>query len=186
MGQFSITVNMADRPYKLKIERDTEERVRKAVNLINKKIKEYSDSYSFKDKQDLLAMLVLQHTNDLIALKEEKEFMNTDLQNKLVELNELLEESNRLQKLMLDGRPSEAMTKQVVGFMRQVDEKIAEVQYMERFRAKSKKDSEVLEIGYTEEVVYTPDYTKKELLDAMVFEYSLGDNNEKDPDGEKG
>jgi len=101
-------------------------------------------------------------------------------------LNELLEESNRLQKLMLDGRPSEAMTKQVVGFMRQVDEKIAEVQYMERFRAKSKKDSEVLEIGYTEEVVYTPDYTKKELLDAMVFEYSLGDNNEKDPDGEKG
>ena len=101
-------------------------------------------------------------------------------------LNELLEESNRLQKLMIDGRPSEAMTKQVVGFMRQVDEKIAEVQYMERFRAKSKKDSEVLDIGYTEEVVYTPDYTKKELLDAMVFEYSLGDNNEKDPDGEKG
>jgi hypothetical protein len=100
-------------------------------------------------------------------------------------LNELLEESNRLQKLMIDGRPSEAMTKQVVGFMRQVDEKIAEVQYMERFRAKSKKDSEVLEIGYTEEVVYTPDYTKKELLDAMVFEYSSGDNNEKDSDGEK-
>lgn len=101
-------------------------------------------------------------------------------------LNELLEESNRLQKLMVDGRPSEAMVRQVTGFMRQVDEKIAEVQYMERFRAKNKKDSEVLEIGYTEEVVYTPDYTKKELLDAMVFEYSSGDKNEKDSDGEKG
>jgi hypothetical protein len=101
-------------------------------------------------------------------------------------LNELLEESNRLQKLMIDGRPSEAMVRQVIGFMRQVDEKIAEVQYMERFRAKSKKDSEVLDIGYTEEVVYTPDYTKKELLDAMVFEYSSGDKNEKDSDGEKG
>ena len=101
-------------------------------------------------------------------------------------LNELLEESNRLQKLMVDGRPSDAMVRQVTGFMRQVDEKIAEVQYMERFRAKSKKDSEVLEIGYTEEVVYTQDYTKKELLDAMVFEYSSGDKNEKDSDGEKG
>ena len=101
-------------------------------------------------------------------------------------LNELLEESNRLQKLMVDGRPSDAMVRQVTGFMRQVDEKIAEVQYMERFRAKTKKDSEVLEIGYTEEVVYTPDYTKKELLDAMVFEYSSGDKNEKDSDGEKG
>ena len=109
-----------------------------------------------------------------------------DIKLESMTLNELLEESNRRQKLMIDGRPSEAMVRQVTGFMRQVDEKIAEVQYMERFRAKTKKDSEVLDIGYTEEVVYTPDYTKKELLDAMVFEYSSGDKNEKDSDGEKG
>lgn len=109
-----------------------------------------------------------------------------DVKLESMNLNELLEESNRLQKLLVDGRPSETIVMQVTGFMRQVDEKIAEVQYMERFHAKTKKDSEVLEIGYTEEVVYTPDYTKKELLDAMVFEYSSGDKNEKDSDGEKG
>lgn len=101
-------------------------------------------------------------------------------------LNELHEESTRLQKMMIDGRPSEAMIRQVTGFMRQVDERIAEVMYIERFRKNEKKNSEVIEIGYTEEVVYTPDYTKKELLDAMVFEYSQGDNSEKDTDGEEG
>ena len=100
-------------------------------------------------------------------------------------LTELHEESNRLQKMIIDGRPSEAMIRQVTGFMRQVDERIAEVMYIERFRKNEKKNSEVIEIGYTEEVVYTPDYTKKELLDALVFEYK-GDHSEKDTDGEEG
>ena len=109
-----------------------------------------------------------------------------DMKLEAMTLTELHEESNRLQKLIIDGRPSEAMIRQVTGFMRQVDERIAEVMYIERFRKNEKKNSEVIEIGYTEEVVYTPDYTKKELLDAMVFEYSQGDNSEKDTDGEEG
>ena len=109
-----------------------------------------------------------------------------DMKLEAMTLNELHEESSRLQKLIIDGRPSDAMVRQVTGFMRQVDERIAEVMYIERFRKNEKKNSEVIEIGYTEEVVYTPDYTKKELLDAMVFEYSQGDNSEKDTDGEEG
>ena len=100
-------------------------------------------------------------------------------------LNELHEESSRLQKMLIDGRPSDAMIRQISGFMQQVDERIAEVMYLERFHRNEKKNSEVIEIGYTEEVVYTPDYTKKELLDALVFEYSSGDNNEENPNGEK-
>ena len=100
-------------------------------------------------------------------------------------LKELYEESERLQKMLVDGRPSEAMIRQVTGFMRQVDERIAEVMYIERFRKNEKKNSEVIEIGYTEEVVYTPDYTKKELLDALVFEYK-GDHSEENTDGEEG
>lgn len=109
-----------------------------------------------------------------------------DMKLEAMTLNELHEESSRLQKLIIDGRPSDAMVRQVTGFMRQVDERIAEVMYIERFRKNEKKNSEVIEIGYTEEVVYTPDYTKKELLDAMVFEYSQGDHSEKNTDGEEG
>ena len=107
-----------------------------------------------------------------------------DMKLEAMTLNELHEESSRLQKLIIDGRPSDAMVRQVTGFMRQVDERIAEVMYIERFRKNEKKNSEVIEIGYTEEVVYTPDYTKKELLDALVFEYK-GDHSEENTDGEK-
>lgn len=108
-----------------------------------------------------------------------------DIRLEAMTLTELHDESNRLQKMMIDGRPSDAMIRQISGFMQQVDERIAEVMYLERFHRNEKKNSEVIEIGYTEEVVYTPDYTKKELLDALVFEYSSGDNNEENPNGEK-
>ena len=100
-------------------------------------------------------------------------------------LNELHEESNRLQKMIIDGRPTEAMIKQITGFMQQVDQRIAEVMYIERFNKNQKKMEEVIEIGTVDETVYTPDYNKKELLDALVFEYQTGDHSEKNTDGEK-
>ena len=109
-----------------------------------------------------------------------------DMKLESMTLTELHEESNRLQKMLIDGRPTEAMIRQITGFMQQVDQRIAEVMYIERFRKNQKKAEEVIEIGYTEEVVYTPDYNKKELLDALVFEYQTGDSSEKDTDGEEG
>ncbi len=109
-----------------------------------------------------------------------------DVRLEAMSINELHEESNRLQKMMIDGRPSDAMIRQITGFMQQVDQMLAEKMYIERFRKNEKKNSEVIEIGYTEEVVYTPDYTKKELLDALVFEYAIGDSSEEDTDGEEG
>ena len=108
-----------------------------------------------------------------------------DMKLEAMTLAELHEETNRLQKMIIDGRPSDAMIRQITGFMQQVDQRIAEVMYIERFRKNQKKTEEVLEIGYTEEVVYTPDYTKNELLDALVFEYKQGDQSEEDSNGEK-
>ncbi len=108
-----------------------------------------------------------------------------DMKLEAMTLTELHEETNRLQKMIIDGRPSEAMIRQITGFMQQVDQRIAEVMYIERFKKNQKKTEEVLEIGYTEEVVYTPDYTKNELLDALVFEYKQGDQSEEDSNGEK-
>lgn len=62
MDEFSITVSIADRNYKLTIEKQEEEIVRKAAKLIDEKVKEYARSYAFKDRQDLLAMIALQYT----------------------------------------------------------------------------------------------------------------------------
>ena len=60
MPLLSITVNIADRPYRLKIETGEEETVRNAVKSINEKINAYASTYAYKDKQDLLAMVALQ------------------------------------------------------------------------------------------------------------------------------
>ena len=108
-----------------------------------------------------------------------------DIKLESMTLNELHEESNRLQKMIIDGRPTEAMIKQITGFMQQVDQRIAEVMYIERFNKNQKKMEEVIEIGTVDETVYTPDYNKTELLDALVFEYQTGDHSEKNTDGEK-
>ena len=66
MDEFSITVTIADRIYRLTIERKEEEVVRKAVRLIDEKIKEYAKNYAYKDKQDLLAMVALHFTTDAL------------------------------------------------------------------------------------------------------------------------
>lgn len=68
MDPFNITVTIAERPYRLVIDRMDEEIVRKAAKSINETIKEYAGSYAFKDKQDLLAMVSLQYATETLRL----------------------------------------------------------------------------------------------------------------------
>lgn len=63
MEELTITVNIADRPYRLKIKREEEEIIRKAVKEIELRIKEYSEHFSFNDKQDLMAMVLLHYAS---------------------------------------------------------------------------------------------------------------------------
>ncbi len=61
MNELSISLPIADRSYKLAIDKEHEELFRKAAKLIDKRIKDYSGSYAYKDKQDLLAMVALEY-----------------------------------------------------------------------------------------------------------------------------
>ncbi len=67
--KFSIRVNVADRYYPLKIDRDNEERIRKAARLINEKVFQYKQRYADKDNQDFLAMAALQFVLRLMDLE---------------------------------------------------------------------------------------------------------------------
>lgn len=67
--KLSIRVNVADRYYPLKIDRDDEERIRKAARLINEKIFQYKQKYADKDNQDFLAMAALQFVLRLMDLE---------------------------------------------------------------------------------------------------------------------
>jgi cell division protein ZapA (FtsZ GTPase activity inhibitor) len=84
--KLSIRVNVADRFYPLKVEKNDEEKIRRAAKMINDKVLMYKQRYVDKDTQDFLAMSALQF---VISLIEEEERESTD------DLPELLEELNR-------------------------------------------------------------------------------------------
>jgi cell division protein ZapA len=71
--KLSIRVNVADRYYPLKVERENEEKIRKAARMINEKVLQYKQRYSDKDVQDFLAMAALQY---VIKLTEDEDKLN--------------------------------------------------------------------------------------------------------------
>ena len=88
--KLSIRVNIAERYYPLKIERDDEEKIRRAAKTINDKVFQYKTRYADKDIQDFLAMAALQFVIRLIETEEKNE-ENTWIA-KLQKLNEALDE----------------------------------------------------------------------------------------------
>jgi len=90
MPSLSITVNIADRPYRLKIDAAEEETVRKAVKSINEKIKAYADTYAYKDKQDLLAMVALQFSTYVVKHEASAKASDDMVIDKLSELENIL------------------------------------------------------------------------------------------------
>lgn len=87
--KLSIRVNVADRYYPLKVEREDEEKVRRAARMINERVLQYKQKYTDKDVQDFLAMAALQYVLKLI---EEEEKLSTDyLPGALKELSQKIE-----------------------------------------------------------------------------------------------
>jgi cell division protein ZapA (FtsZ GTPase activity inhibitor) len=68
--KLSIRVNVAERYYPLKIDRDDEEKIRRAAKIINEKILQYKQRYTDKDLQDFLAMVALQFSTKILEHEE--------------------------------------------------------------------------------------------------------------------
>ena len=68
-----IKVNIANRSYPLTIERNEEERVRKAVVIIRQAIERFEEKYAVSDKQDALQM-----ANQMIVSKNSSTIVNED------------------------------------------------------------------------------------------------------------
>ena len=88
--KLSIRVNVADRFYPLKIDRNDEEKIRKAAKMINEKVLQYKQRYNDKDLQDFLAMAALQFVIKLI--ESETKFDVSPVVDELTELDEWLGE----------------------------------------------------------------------------------------------
>jgi cell division protein ZapA len=88
--KLSIKVNIAEQYYPLKVNRDEEERIRKAAKLINDKLLQYKQTYSDKEIQDFLAMVSLHFATKFLELEEKMDEM--PIIEELVSINEEIEE----------------------------------------------------------------------------------------------
>ena len=73
--KLSIRVNVADRYYPLRIDREDEEKIRKAARLINEKVLQYKQRYHDKDVQDFLAMVSLQYVIKLLEVENKQDYL---------------------------------------------------------------------------------------------------------------
>ena len=94
--KLSIKVNVAERYYPLRIEREDEEKIRRAARMINEKVLQYKQKYIDKDTQDFVAMAALQFVIKLIESENQADLtpMEETLREMSDELESFIQKSN--------------------------------------------------------------------------------------------
>lgn len=90
METVNINVLIAERVYPLKVAKQDEEKVKKAVTLVNEKIKEHQTRYAGKDKQDYMAMCLFNFAIENLTAAEEKQQNDRLITEKLTEIDKAL------------------------------------------------------------------------------------------------
>ncbi len=86
----TIQVSVAERLYPLKVTKSDEAKVRLAENLVNEKIKTYQNMFQGKDKQDYMAMCLLNLAVEFTTLQSETQHNHRLTEEKLNQLEEVL------------------------------------------------------------------------------------------------
>ena len=86
-----IKLSIANRVYPLTIPPSQEEGLRKAAKNIDAMIKQFEQSYSVRDKQDVLAMCALQFASQVEQESLDTEHVNVNVEEKLKALNDMLQ-----------------------------------------------------------------------------------------------
>jgi cell division protein ZapA (FtsZ GTPase activity inhibitor) len=89
--KLKIKLSIANRVYPLTIDASQEEGLRKAAKNIEAMIKQFEQSYSVRDKQDVLAMCALQFASQVEQKTIDKENVNEHVEEKLNALESLLD-----------------------------------------------------------------------------------------------
>ena len=89
--KLKIKLSIANRVYPLTVSTSQEEGLRKAAKNIEAMIKQFEQSYSVQDKQDVLAMCALQFASQVEQKSIDKENVNEHVELKLNALNDLLQ-----------------------------------------------------------------------------------------------
>tara|TARA_B100000927_G_scaffold162971_1_gene131381 strand:+ start:1389 stop:1679 length:291 start_codon:yes stop_codon:yes gene_type:complete len=89
--KLSIKLHIANRIYPLKIDRSSEEYIRNAVKKIEKRLKFYEDNYAIKDKQDLLAMCLIEYASKSESINNKTIVEDNGLTEKLTNIKSILD-----------------------------------------------------------------------------------------------
>ena len=92
MDQFTISVKIAERVYRMKIRPEEEEGIRKAAKLINEKVKDYSSTYAYNDYQDLISMVALQFAVSYVKAGDGEDKIDEDIGERLTKIDNYLTE----------------------------------------------------------------------------------------------
>ena len=88
-----IEIAIANRKYKVNISESDRDIFNKASEIVNETLKRYASMYSYKDNQDLLAMVLLQYMTSYIRLQQQNtKSDNKEIENRLTELDKYLTE----------------------------------------------------------------------------------------------
>ena len=74
----------------MKIERSSEEFIRNAIKKIEGRLKFYEDNYAIKDKQDLLAMCLIEYASKFESVNNDKVIDDDGINEKLAKIESLL------------------------------------------------------------------------------------------------
>ena len=90
MDKLSIKINLANRLYPMKIDRESEEYIRNAVKNIEKRLKHYEENYAIQDKQDLLAMCLIEYASKFESINNKNIVEDDGLTERLIEIEAIL------------------------------------------------------------------------------------------------
>lgn len=96
MDELTITITIANRPYRLKIKKEEEEELRASAKKIEELMKNYAKNFHFSDSQDLLAMVALQMASSSTTLEKQITYRDTEMTGKLKEIDEYLNEKIKI------------------------------------------------------------------------------------------
>lgn len=93
IDEIKIEVAIAGRNYRLTVNKADEEKVIKAAEMLNDRIKSYKQTYDYRDYQDLLSMLCLQLATLNVKYESDASYKDQYLEQKLDDLSSLLSEN---------------------------------------------------------------------------------------------
>lgn len=89
----SVSVELAGKPYKVNVRKSEKDIFEEASNIVDETIKGYEAKYTYKDKQDLLAMILLQYVTAFIKQNKMQNDNNKTVTERLKTMLQTIENS---------------------------------------------------------------------------------------------